>query len=424
MDRIKILEFIRDAEGGMKKHVESILSGLDKDMFDIILVCPEGQYDRNSVKNKIKNLYEIGVGDRRNPWSMLKSLLNLIQIIKKEKVDIIHCHGIACCIMGTVAGILSGKRLIVTTIHNFPAVKETGIKQRLSNFLAGFCIKFNRQVIAVSSSLKDHVSKLWGISEGNIRVIYNGIDIKKIRNSANKGAYNSNESPDLIMPGLLSGMDKIDDTNNRSCIHKQIIILNIARLIASKGVDVFLKAAAVLTEKVACKEVSRVEIPQNPSQPVIQPLFLIAGDGPKKAMLKKMARQLGIEKNVEFLGFRNDIYELIDCSDIVVLSSRSEGLGISILEALALEKPVVATNVGGISEIVDHRKTGLLVPSDDPEALAEAMLYFINNPQEAKVMAEKGCRMVFEKFTIETMIDNLQELFLNLHRNTFIKTAR
>lgn len=226
------------------------------------------------------------------------------------------------------------------------------------------------------------------------------------------------------MPGLLSGMDKIDDTNNRSCIHKQIIILNIARLIASKGVDVFLKAAAVLTEKVACKEVSRVEIPQNPSQPVIQPLFLIAGDGPKKAMLKKMARQLGIEKNVEFLGFRNDIYELIDCSDIVVLSSRSEGLGISILEALALEKPVVATNVGGISEIVDHRKTGLLVPSDDPEALAEAMLYFINNPQEAKVMAEKGCRMVFEKFTIETMIDNLQELFLNLHRNTFIKTAR
>ncbi|MDI3481726.1 MAG: hypothetical protein PWQ97_1381 [Tepidanaerobacteraceae bacterium] len=411
MGTIKILEFVRDAEGGMKKHVEAILTGLDKNVFDVILACPKGQFDKNIFKNKVRNIYEISVGDKRNPLSMFVSLLNLIQIIKKEKIDIIHCHGILCCILGTFASILSGHGLTVTTLHNFPAARKTALKQHLCIFLAGFCIKFNRRIIAVSSNLKHHVSKLWRISEDKIQVIYNGIDVKEISSSLKESEYTSNELQYPIMHGLLSGTEKTDYAKNCRSALKQIIILNISRLIFSKGVDVFLKASALLLQVTASKG---YEPGQTSSNPFFLPLFLIAGDGPEKPKLKKIAHQLGIEKNLKFLPFRRDIYKLIDRSDMVVLSSRSEGLGISILEALALSKPVIASNVGGIPEIVAHGSTGLLVPPDDPEALARAMLYFINHPTEAKLMAEKGRQMVYEKFTSEKMINNLQQLFLSI----------
>jgi glycosyltransferase involved in cell wall biosynthesis len=131
--------------------------------------------------------------------------------------------------------------------------------------------------------------------------------------------------------------------------------------------------------------------------------------------LKKMARELGIEKNVQFLGFRKDIYNLIGLADMVVLSSRSEGLGISILEALALKKPVIASNVGGIPEIITHGKTGLLVPPDDPEALAGAMLYLIKNPEEGKKMGLDGYKILTDKYSAEIMLKELQDLVQALY---------
>lgn len=395
MSKIKILEVVRDAEGGMKKHVETLLLGLNKDRFDVILACSRGQFNRSDLKDNIYNMYEISLGDRQSPWMLLKSLLELIRIIKMEKVNIIHAHGMACAVMGTVAGILAGKPIIITTIHNFPAIKGTSIKQRLSNLLSGFLLKFNRRVIVVSRNLGDFISTLCNIPLNRIQVIYNGVDVEEIQ----KG---SDRSPVAV-----------SEFHNSAAT--SLIILNIARLIPSKGVDVFLKAAAILIGNNSGESISRDESRGNPPILSDKPLFFIAGDGPQMPELKKMARELGIEKNVQFLGFRKDIYNLIGLADMVVLSSRSEGLGISILEALALKKPVIASNVGGIPEIITHGKTGLLVPPDDPEALAGAMLYLIKNPEEGKKMGLDGYKILTDKYSAEIMLKELQDLVQALY---------
>jgi len=409
MGRIKILEIVRDADGGMKKHVETMLCGLDKDKFDVLLICSKGQFDWHDLKNKIKNLYEISLGDRRSPWAQCRSIINLIRIIKKEKIDIIHCHGFMCCIMGTAAGILCGKPLIITTIHNFPDIKDKCAKQRLSNLLSGFFLRFNRHIIVVSMDLMDFISKLWNIPQDKMQVIYNGIDVRQLRDVVNNSPYNPYEFPDAPMSGrIFAEIGEIDTPNDISGKCKQVIILNIARLIPSKGVDVFLRAAAVFMEKLNC----------NPPQPAVRPLFVIAGDGPQKSELKKIAHELGMERYVKFLGFRKDIYKLIYHSYMVVLSSHSEGLGLAVLEALALEKPVIASRVGGIPEIVIHRKTGLLVPPDNPEALADAFMYYIKNPDVAKKLAADGCQMVSGKFSTSAMLENLENLFLDLYAGT------
>ncbi|MDK2877375.1 MAG: hypothetical protein PWR06_91 [Thermoanaerobacteraceae bacterium] len=395
MSKIKILEVVRDAEGGMKKHVETLLLGLNKDRFDIILACSRGQFNRSDLKDNIYNMYEISLGDRQSSWTLLKSLLELVRIIKKEKVNIIHAHGMACAVMGTVAGILAATPVIITTIHNFPAIKGTGIKQRLSNLLSGFLLKFNRRVIVVSRNLGDFISTLWNIHRDRVQVIYNGVDVEEIQ----KG---SDRSPVAV-----------SELHNSAAT--SLIILNISRLIPSKGVDVFLKAAAILIGNNSGEGISTDESRGNPPVLSDKPLFFIAGDGPQMPELKKMARNLGIEKNVRFLGFRKDIYNLIGLSDMVVLSSRNEGLGISILEALALKKPVIASNVGGIPEIITHGRTGQLVPPDDPEALADAMLYLIKNPEEGKKMALEGYKILIEKYSREIMLKELQDLFQDLY---------
>jgi glycosyltransferase involved in cell wall biosynthesis len=396
MSKIKILEVVRDAEGGMKKHVETLLLGLNKDRFDVILACSRGQFNRSDLKDNIYNMYEISLGDRQSPWMLLKSLLELIRIIKKEKVNIIHAHGMACAVMGTVAGILAATPVIITTIHNFPAIKGTSIKQHLSNLLSGFLLKFNRRVIVVSRNLGDFISTLWNIPLNRVQVIYNGVDVEEIQ----KG---SDRSPVAV------------SEFHNSAATSFLIILNIARLIPSKGVDVFLKAAAILIGNNSGEGISTDESRGNPPVLSDKPLFFIAGDGPQMPELKKMARELGIEKNVQFLGFRKDIYNLIGLADMVVLSSRSEGLGISILEALALKKPVIASNVGGIPEIITHGKTGLLVPPDDPEALAGAMLYLIKNPEEGKKMGLDGYKILTDKYSAEIMLKELQDLVQALY---------
>ncbi|HHW03049.1 MAG TPA: glycosyltransferase family 4 protein [Thermoanaerobacterales bacterium] len=396
MSKIKILEIVRDAEGGMKKHVKNLLD-LDKNKFDIVLACSRGQFDRSDLKGTILNLYEISVGDRQSPWALIKSLVVLVRIIKKEKIDIIHAHGMACAITGTIAGIFSVKPAIITTVHNFPAIQGTGIKQRLSNLLSGFFLRFNRRVVAVSRNLGDFISSIWNIQWDRIRVIYNGIDVEEIHRSVEKCSAAFCEFHD---PGIAP-----------------VTILNIARLIPAKGVDVFLRAAAIVMEKAYNEGTSDKKCKKNLPAASCSPLFLVAGDGPQMHELKNLACILGIEKNVRFLGFRTDIYDLIHLADMVVLSSRSEGLGISILEALALKKPVIASRVGGIPEIIIHGKTGLLVPPDDPEALAGAMIHLIQNPEEGKKMAFEGYKNLTGKYSKKFMLKEIENLYLDVYQS-------
>jgi glycosyltransferase involved in cell wall biosynthesis len=142
----------------------------------------------------------------------------------------------------------------------------------------------------------------------------------------------------------------------------------------------------------------------------------IVGDGPDRTVLEDLCDELQLRSHINFLGFRNDVHELLPQADLFVLSSVTEGLPMTLLEAMAAGLPIVSTNVGGISELVNHNETGLLVPPQSPEALAGAILELMHDPQRAVNMGHSGRRRVEEEFDIRVVTAKYEELYRALLR--------
>jgi glycosyltransferase involved in cell wall biosynthesis len=143
--------------------------------------------------------------------------------------------------------------------------------------------------------------------------------------------------------------------------------------------------------------------------------FLIVGDGPLFKSLNAMAVDMGIEDRVRFTGWRNDIENLMPAIDIYAIASRGpEGLNLSVLEAMAFEKPVVGTDISGISEIVIDSESGVLVPPSDFESLADGLLRLVREPESRKRMARRGRELVEERYSVDRMVASTFELYRKL----------
>jgi glycosyltransferase involved in cell wall biosynthesis len=151
-----------------------------------------------------------------------------------------------------------------------------------------------------------------------------------------------------------------------------------------------------------------------------QTYFVFAGDGPLKQRLERKAYELGINTNMRFLGWRNDVTRVISVYDIFVFPSLNEGMGRVLVEAMALGKPVVASNVGGIPDLVTHGKTGFLVPPKDPGQLARYIQVLIEDEGKRKRLGQAGKEMALN-FKIEIMVKKIAELYdeLLVKKNIF-----
>ncbi|PIU68061.1 MAG: glycosyltransferase family 1 protein, partial [Armatimonadetes bacterium CG07_land_8_20_14_0_80_40_9] len=142
--------------------------------------------------------------------------------------------------------------------------------------------------------------------------------------------------------------------------------------------------------------------------------FLIVGDGPLREELKEQSKDLGIEDEVTFTGSRQDIPEIMAALDIFVLTSIKEHFGRVVIEAMACGKPVIATNSGAVPEIVEDKVTGILVPPEDSEKLAEAIIELLEDKEKAKEMGIAGRKRVEELFSIEKHTRQIEEVYLSL----------
>ena len=145
-------------------------------------------------------------------------------------------------------------------------------------------------------------------------------------------------------------------------------------------------------------------------------VLLLVGDGPLKPAVQKTIGELGLEQSVKLLGARTDIPRLLSIMDIFVLPSLSEGLSLTLIEACAAGLPIVATEVGGNPEVVGHGDNGLIVPSNDPEALAAAVSYLLKNEDTAMEMGAKGRQRFAKNFTVQTMVEKYQALYISCER--------
>jgi glycosyltransferase involved in cell wall biosynthesis len=143
-------------------------------------------------------------------------------------------------------------------------------------------------------------------------------------------------------------------------------------------------------------------------------LFLVAGPGEHEDMLRQMIEAEQLTTHVRLLGYRNDVYELLQICTLFVMPSLWEGLGVVLLEAGACRVPVVATNVGGIPEVIEHSANGLLVPPKDEYALAEAIIQLLDNPEQRHTMAERGRRIVENQYSSAALAERMESLYESL----------
>lgn len=377
MRKIKVLQVIRLAEGGMKEHFLSLLRNLDQNKFSLIAAGPFADKQAEELRSWGVGVYQVPIPGKVSPRKDLACLIELQRILAREKIDLIHMHGSKAALLGRLAARFSSTKYAVFTAHNFILDNyQSKIKKLFFSLLEQSLVPSTQKIITVSSALSQELRKQQGIPPEKLVTIYNGLSIDQFcpAKSDNELKKRLGFSPEDLLIGTVT------------------------RLIPEKGIQYFLESAAQVTNSRREQSIG----------------FLIVGDGPFRPVLEKQAQGLGLSQQVVFTGYRKEIKELLSIMDIFVLPSLSEGLGIALLEAMAMEKPVIGSQVGGIPEVVQPGVNGYLFPPADSIWLAEAILQLIDNPLERLKMGQAGRKTVEEKFSLQSMIKSVEDLYCGL----------
>jgi len=371
---LKILCPIIDGEvtGGNLICLRIIEESLKRGYGVVVNSPTEGKFTHLLREKGIK-VYNI---DTRRTFR-LDSAIKLAYIIKKEGINLVHSHAplggtILCRLAGWIAKIPVINHVHVPYYLNINPIVRC--YQFSLNWLTSrlFCVK----VIAVSEFVKRKIIRQ-GTPVNKVVVIYNGIDLDNIR-------YENNPIKIREEFGLKQN---------------QRIIGEVGRLGEDKGQRILIKAAGEVTEKFP------------------DAIFMIVGEDltkerDYKKKLERLTVDLGLKHKFIFTGYRLDIMNLMSAFDISVLPSTFvEGLPVVILEAMAAKKPVITTSVGGNSEVVVDGQTGTLIPPQDSDKLAGAIIYHLNHPEISKQMGENGYERVRQFFGLSQMLDKVIQIY-------------
>ena len=364
MELIPVALLARPMTGGMKKHILQLLIGLDE-RFIIHLLGSEdltGEVPHRPIK-----YFPVYLKESLNPLDKAHQIMQLGRYLRQNKIRLLHCHGVQAALVGRIAATMAHTP-VVCTYHNL-VYDRPYAPWKKKIFTAGNRL-LNRKtdyVITVSQALKQQLIAHEGIEDQKIRVIYNGLERSIFAQAASLEKQSGNTSRPLI------GM--------------------VGRLVPEKGVDLFLEAIPLI---LAAKPKAKT---------------WIIGDGPNQEKLTRISQKLGLTGKVKFWGHVPNPLDLIRSLDVVVVPSRSEGLSIVTLEAMAQAKPVVAFDAGALPEVVVHEVTGLLVPSFDVAALAHAILRLLNDDNLRVSLGNNGYARAEEYFSAEKMIEETETVY-------------
>lgn len=357
---------------GAELIVSEMAKLIDKSAFDVtvcgIVTNPNPAAERMQHDLHVNGVNVVDLG-KQAYMKDITTPFRLRALIREYKADIVHTHCPSPDIYGRIAGLMSGRRNIVSTLHN---TRYSYV--RLNSSLS----KVTSMHIAVSEAVKEWALRELHLSARKIKVIYNGVDVKSMNSDSGAHAFLKERE------GLKGG---------------QPIITCVGRLHEQKNHDCLLRAAKSLLDR------------------GVEAQYLLIGDGPLEDDLTALAKELGIEDRVHFMGLRDDVADLLVISDLFVLPSMWEGFGIAIIEAMAAGAPVVASDVDGIQEIVNHGETGLLASPKDPESFATAMEHLLDNADIARNMVEKARADVEARFSLEATARHHERLYRNLIEN-------
>lgn len=353
---------------GAEKLLIGIAREYDKSRFELLFCTLK---KRGNLHDEIEKLgqkcYSL---EYSNVFCLPMAILRLAQIIKRNKIDILHTHLFHASAIGQFVARFNNRVIPVMTRHYSNVLHLYGTA--LQRFLDRRSSSWARHIIAISAGVRKTLVDLERVKPEKITVIHNGVE----------------------MPDCTS--DKV----SASRIRNEFFIREDEKVVGAVGSLHPRKGHCYLIEAIS-KSNSNIKL-------------MIVGEGALKTELKRLSEELGIKDRVIFTGYRRDTNDLISSMDIVVHPSIEEGFGIAILEAMALGKIVVATDVGGIPEIINNGETGILVPCANADILAKTLSFLIKKPDLSKAISEKGKKSVERHFSIVKMVRGYENLYRNL----------
>ena len=364
--------------GGAPQNALAIAEGLRRDRYEVSIACGRGEPSEEGIADRAEAVgipVHIIPGLQRgiDPRKDLATFWRLFLVIRKGGYQLVHTHLSKAGVLGRLAARAAGVPVIFHTYHG------DVFESYFSPLKSRIFLTFERAAAAVSdrfievsrATLRRHVA--YGISRRDrFRVISNGIDLSRF------------ERPTGDIRTIRGHLDLPPSTP---------IIATVTRLVPVKRIDVLLKAAEIVVRR--CPKV----------------LFVIVGQGESEGFLRKRASVPSLSGKVRFFGHRSDIADLLHVFDVIAISSDDEGHPTSLIEAMAAARPVAATAVGGIPEVVEDGGSGLLVPRRNPDRLAEALLSLLEAPEKAKAMGIRGQNIARERYDVRRMVESVEILY-------------
>jgi glycosyltransferase involved in cell wall biosynthesis len=339
MGRPRVVVLITLAEvGGAQAYVAALLPALSEH-FEVTVAARGGGPVREAAERL--GLRYVGLRHLRRairPWRDLLALAELVRLFRRVRPDVLHASSSKAGVLGRLAAVLSGVPVRIFTVHGWAFAAASGGSSKFYGWADRLMRPLTTVTICVSENERAAGIAARTCDPARTVVIHNAVDVTGAPQARGDGA-----PPKLISVG---------------------------RLKAPKDPVTLLRALAAL--------------------PTEDFDALIVGDGPDRPAVEELTAQLGLAGRVRLEGERRDVAELLAASDVFVLSSWSEGLPVSVLEAMAAGLPVVASDVGGVSELVLDGETGILVRPGDPDRLAEALGGLLSDPDRRRLLGEAG----------------------------------
>ena len=365
-NKIRLMYIVFSVDtGGLEKLLIEMIKRLDRSVFEISVLCLTEKGDlADALKNLNIPVFYMNKKDGLKPYIIFK----ISKLLKDEKIDIVHTHDSSANFYGGLGAKLAGVNRIINTEHG-GIYFESRRKRAFNKYLS----RINEKQICVSDSIKNNLQKM-GLPLKKLITIHNGVDAERFH--VNFDAKNKRAS---------LGINESD-----------YVISTIGRLAKEKNQRFLIVAAPRILKRAP------------------NAIFLIIGDGPEKEQISKEVARLGLEDKVLFLNNREDIPELLKITDCLVSCSDSESFGLAIVEAMLSKVPVIATDVGGVGEIVKNGETGILIEPNHDDALASAIQRFQEDNVYRKNIIEKAYLYAKKRFGLDRMVETYENVYRDI----------
>ena len=378
-NRTKVIRIIaRMNIGGPALHCIILTSELDPQRYRSILVTgkespAEGNMYGLAREKGVEPVIIEALGREIFLQDDLRALVRLVRLIHQEKPDIVHTHTAKAGTLGRLAAKLTSVPIIIHTFHGHVFHSYFGFfRTQFFLWMERLLAKLTDVIITVGEQQRREIINYKIAEPEKIISVPLGLNLERF--------INSTVQPDELRSELGISADAL-------------LVGIVARLVPIKNHVCFLEAARLVLERndKAC--------------------FVIVGDGELRAELERKARDLKIESRVIFMGFQHNLEKIYAGLDIVTLSSYNEGLPVALIEAMAAGKPVVSTDVGGVRDLILDGNNGLLVPSNDHKALAEAIIYLLRKPERRAMMGRAGREKAYPDFDKKRLVVDIDNLY-------------